>query len=101
MKCCDSITSAMARSNSALIARYCALRSNSGTFIDSTTLQFLIGFGAFVQFRRKGRFLVQVHALQDARTGFLVTETAFRAMHHSVAVRSLQTVPVPAHPTRL
>ena len=33
MKCCDSITSATARSTSALIAKYCALRSNKGTFM--------------------------------------------------------------------
>src|ERR1017187_2299022 len=35
MKCCASITSATARSISGLIAEYCALRSNNGTFMNS------------------------------------------------------------------
>src|SRR3954451_5327095 len=41
MKCCDSITSAIAASISALIDKYCAFRSSNGTFM----LRFLLDRG--------------------------------------------------------
>src|SRR5260370_41539955 len=52
MKCCDCNTSARAVSISDLIARYCALRLSSGTFIFGFFFESAISFAAFGQVRR-------------------------------------------------
>src|SRR5882672_2518865 len=66
MKCCDSITSAMAASTSDLIVEYCALRSSSGTCILGLLFfQLSVRLGALAQVRRQRRFFIQVEAPQS------------------------------------
>src|SRR6266852_270100 len=86
MKCCDSITSAMAASTSALIVEYCALRSSSGTCILGFLFKLSVGLGSLVQVRWQRCFLIQVEAPQNAWFNFLITVPALRAQHHSIGV---------------
>src|SRR5712664_3363504 len=102
MKCCDSITSAMAASTSALIVAYCALRSSSGTCILRLLLfQLSVGLGALAQFRWQRYFFIQVEAPQNAGLNFLITVSTLRTQHHPVAVRRLESVPMATHPPGL
>src|SRR6185295_7589780 len=96
MKCCDSSTSAIAASISALMARYCDLRSSNGTFMPGLISHLSVGFCAPTQLRGERRFLVQIQTTEDARFDFLVAVAAFRARHHTVDVRGAETMSVAA-----
>src|SRR5262245_44894751 len=86
MKCCDSSTSAIAISISALMAAYCALRSSNKTFILRFLLQFPIGFDTDPQFGRQGGLFVEVEAAEDTGCDFPITVAAFGAPHYPVII---------------
>src|SRR5512146_2780851 len=91
MKCCDSITSAMAASTSSRMVEYCALRSSSGTFIFGLPLQVPVGLGADAQFAGQAGLLVEVEAAQHARFNFLVAIAGFRAPHDPLGIGGSET----------
>src|SRR5271165_3457666 len=66
MKCWDSSTSAIAASTSALMVAYCALRSNSGTFMVHFLPELPVGLGADTQLGWQWGFFVKVKTSQDA-----------------------------------
>src|SRR5438477_13218867 len=101
MKCCDSSTSRTAASTSPLMARYCDLRSSSGTFMLGLISHLPVRFCAPAQLRRERCFLVQIQTAEDPRFDFFVAVATFRAGHHAVDVRGAEPMPVAAHPSRL
>src|SRR5262245_57383034 len=100
-KCCDSITSAIAASTSALIERYCALRSSNGTCMCRVPFELSVGFRADAERRRQRHVVVEVEAPEDARLDFLVAVAALRAPHDAVDVRRAEAMTVAAHPPDL
>src|SRR5262249_40423015 len=101
MKCCESSTSAMAASMSALMARYCALRSRRGTFILGFLIELLVRLGADRQLRWQRSFLVEIEAAEHTRFGFLIAIATFRTPHDAVRISALEPVAVTAHPRDL
>src|SRR6266496_6479540 len=101
MKCCDSITSPIAASTSALMAAYCALRSSSGTFIFDCLLDIAVGPGARRQFGGQRSIVVEIEAAQDAGFCLAIAIAALRTLHHLVAVDPRQPVTVTTHPSDL
>src|SRR6185503_12608729 len=101
MKCCESITDAMARSTSALIERYCALRSSRGTCIGVRLLQFPIRLGSAGQCFRERRVLVEVEALEHTRLDLLVAVPRFAAPEHAIGVGRVEPMAMTAHPSDL
>src|SRR5262245_50561521 len=76
MKCCDSITSAIAASTSALMAAYCAFRSSNGTFILRFLLELSIRLGSLTELGGQRRFLVEIETAQNARRRLCVAIAA-------------------------
>src|SRR5260370_11458309 len=102
MKCCDSITSAMAASTSALMVACWALRSSSGTCIlYILSFHLFVGLGALAQVRRQRRFFIQIEAPYNAGLNFLITIPALGANHYPFGVGRLKTVPMATHPSGL
>src|SRR5436309_122298 len=87
MKCCDSMTSAIAASTSALMERYWALRSSNGTCMLRFLFQLSVRFAAFGELCGQRRLFVQVETAQHARFGLLVAIPALRTYRHAHRVR--------------
>src|SRR5215467_4453223 len=101
MKCCDSSTSAIAASTSALMDRYCSLRSSRGTFILGFLFELLVGLRADTQCRGQRRFLIEIETPQSTRLRLDVPVTALGASHDPVGIGVLQAMSMAAHPAHL
>src|SRR4051812_25645812 len=102
MKCWDSITSLIAASTSALIVRYCALRSSNGTcIIVLPPFQLPVRRESLAQFRRQWCFFIQIETTQNAWRAFLITIAALGTDHYPIGVGQLEPVPMTAHPSCL
>src|SRR5207249_2550359 len=101
MKCCDSNTSAIAASDLALMAAYCALRSSSGTFMPGFLSQLPVRFGACGQLCGQCRLFIQVQTSKDAGFNLLIAVPAFRTPHHAVGIGRLEPMAMPTHPADL
>src|SRR5438477_10690144 len=98
MKCCDSMTSAIAASTSDLMEAYCDLRSSNGTFMLRFLFQLAVRFAALAQLGGQRRLLVEIKAAEHAGRHLDVPVPALRTHHDAIRAGRFQLVSVAAHP---